>query len=46
MIEKLAEDGDPLVKTKAQHVLKATRSGLGSDVYEPVAGTRGEGGSS
>ena len=42
MLERLARDGDSLVKTKAVHVLKQVTSGLGSDVYErmqtPVPG--------
>ncbi len=40
VIEKLSQDGDQLVKTKALHVLKAQKQGLGSDVYDRVAPPR------
>lgn len=34
LIEKLSQDSDQLVKTKAQHVLKSLKQGLGSDLYD------------
>jgi hypothetical protein len=43
MVERLADDGDTLVKAKAQHVLKRPE-GMGSDVYSRAAAASGQSG--